>query len=137
MDEDNTFEEIIDSIEPTSSGLISQNALEPGTLIVTNHYPKRVKKNPFWNELTEVKVELQNKVTQETKVEIYKAKLLNQRVDSKIVQTPKKEDPILVREKEISSLEASNIREKSTEKKKYHFEFTIWDLLEKTNKALV
>ncbi|CAG8803173.1 16419_t:CDS:1, partial [Gigaspora rosea] len=57
-------------------------------------------------------VELQNKVTQETKVEIYKAKLLNQRVDSKIVQTPKKEDPILVREKEISSLEASNIREK-------------------------
>ena len=54
MDEDNTFEELIDSIEPTSSGSISQNALEPGTLIVTNYPPKRVKKDPFWNELTEV-----------------------------------------------------------------------------------
>ena len=54
MDKANTFEEIIDSIEPTSSGSISQYALEPGTLIVTNHPPKRVKKDPFWNELTEV-----------------------------------------------------------------------------------
>ncbi|RIB02810.1 hypothetical protein C2G38_2226807 [Gigaspora rosea] len=41
MDEDNTFEELIHSIEPTSSGSISQNALEPGMLIVTNHPPKR------------------------------------------------------------------------------------------------
>ena len=47
MDEDNTFQELIDSIEPTSSGSISQNALEPGTLIVTNHPPKRVKKGAF------------------------------------------------------------------------------------------
>ncbi|RIB25409.1 hypothetical protein C2G38_2166056 [Gigaspora rosea] len=51
---DSTFEELIDSIEPTSSGPISQNALEPGTLIVTNHPRKQVKKDPFWNELTEV-----------------------------------------------------------------------------------
>ena len=44
MDEDNTFEELIDSIEPTSSGSISQNALEPGMLIVTDHSPKQVKR---------------------------------------------------------------------------------------------
>ncbi|RIB24888.1 kinase-like domain-containing protein, partial [Gigaspora rosea] len=42
MDEDNTFEELIDSIEPTSSGSISQNALEPGTLIITKHSTKRL-----------------------------------------------------------------------------------------------
>ncbi|CAG8699757.1 26286_t:CDS:2, partial [Gigaspora rosea] len=72
------------------------------------------------------KVELQNKVTQEMETEIHKTKPSNPSIDSKSVQIPKEEDPIQVLEKETSLLEASNVKDRSTEKKENYFDFTIW-----------
>ncbi|CAG8763457.1 9972_t:CDS:2, partial [Ambispora leptoticha] len=44
-----------DSTEPTSSSSMFQNVIESGTLMeITIHPPKRLKKNPFWNELTKI-----------------------------------------------------------------------------------
>ncbi|RIB03921.1 hypothetical protein C2G38_2285943 [Gigaspora rosea] len=111
--------ERLDLLVPKESGPLKKSTSEDKTISPTK------------------KVELQNKVTQEMETETHKTKPSNPSVDSKSVQTPKEEDPIQVLKKETSPLKAINIKERSTEKEKNYFDFTIWDLPEKTNKALV
>ncbi|CAG8798108.1 4295_t:CDS:2, partial [Gigaspora rosea] len=87
--------ERLDLSVPKESGLLKKSTSEDKTLSPTK------------------KVELQNKVTQEMKMETYKTKSSNPSVDSKSVQTPKEEDPIQVLKKKTSSLKANNIKKEA------------------------